>query len=74
MPSLLQQGDQVLGFEPDRRRIVIGMDTDDPGRLQKCPVQKELHPTLFIVQKTKRRNRTRHQPQNRQQVLRRGKG
>ena len=71
---VLRQPDQVLRPQPHRGRVVVGMDADQAGRVQKGPVQQERHPPLPVVQQAQGSDSAGDQPQDVPQLVRRGKG
>ena len=71
---LLQEPEQVLGFEPYSGGVVVGVDADQAGALQKGLVQPEGDLVLPVVEQAQRRHRAGNQAQHVHQVSIRGKG
>ena len=66
---LLQESEQVPGPEPHSSGVVIGMDPDQSGALQKGPVQPEGHLMLPVVEQTQRGHRAGDQAKDVHQIL-----
>ena len=53
--------DQILGFQPRSCRIVVGMNANESGCVQKILIKKNFNFGFIIIQHPERRNRARHQ-------------
>ena len=71
---LLQEPEQVLGFEPYGGGIVIGVYTDQAGALQKGLIQPEGHLVFPVIEQAQRCHRAGDQAKHIHQILIRGKG
>ena len=71
---LFDQRDQILCFHPNGGSIVIGMDADQAGGIQKLPIQKQLYFPFLVIEHAQGRDRAGDQPENGGQFLRGGKG
>lgn len=71
---LLQEPEQVLGFEPYGGGIVIGVYTDQAGALQKGLIQPEGYLVFPVIEQAQRCHRAGNQAKHVHQILIRGKG
>ena len=66
---LLQEPEQILGFEPYGGGIVVGMYADQAGILQKGLVQPEGHLVYPVIEQAQGRHRAGDQPKRVHQIL-----